>query len=730
MEKSREAFYFLEMGKLNESLEIYKELQKEYGDNIYSANVSILEKRLNLAEFEVRNVFKENGVDCVYIINLEKRFDRKLKILREMSLLGSFDATLIKGVDAKESVDAKRRFDKFKSIESHKGVYTSHIKDEKLKRIKDTIHLGAFGYNLSQKKIFKHAKLKGYKKIAVFDDDVFFTNDFIVRLKETIDILNNDYKIIMLGASEYMYQDEKDFYLEVKDKKLYHPIPGRTLGSFGALYDRSIYDDVLGGIDSNLGTFDNVVLGHIFSKYNQDCYVVNPNICVPSIEESDIRNDNREQYTHANKMHWNIDNFSKWSKKPHFTLIVSSRSQIDEIEKLDLKLKAYDLNVFYFSKDGLRSLQVNRSNRSKDLIDKDIVSPFSQKDTLKYSVEREFPESDFYLFLKKEFTFSEINIDTILEACYRPINGRYPHEYENVLIFTSFEKKVKKNEASIIIPLFREIDKAWQSIESALSQSYPSKVIVVNDNPDTEDETSLFINKKIKESIFKNQLKLIQHGIKRGAAAARNTGLWSSDSEFICFLDDDDIYLKDRVKDSVLCLQQKNNEKVAAAYCGFTGGAHNKNNKLIEDERFLSGSLFKEILGLKYNKHYVNTDTVTYRREALVHIGGFNESYVRHQDVELNSRFFVNYTAVPVKKINVIVRPSPQEKTFIPSFDVIYKLKTKLINDFSPELRELKKYEVDEIIKNHAKDIMKHYSGEQKVLEVYNKILKQLMDLI
>ena len=290
---------------------------------------------------------EEHHIDCIYVINLEKRFDRKIRTLREFSRLG-LNPTFVRGVDANRDADAQKRFNRFLSSEVKNGEFTAHIKLEKLRRIKQAIHLGAFGYNLSHKKIFKDALSKGYKKFCVFDDDIFFTDDFSRVLVATLNAIDPKYKVLMLGASEYSFQDNPNFRDTVTGKSLYHPIPGRTLGSFGAIYDSSVAQEVIDGIDSNLGTFDNVVLGHVFHSYPKDCYVINPNICIPCVEESDIRNASREQAEHSNKMNWDTRNFARYKSEPTFSFIVNSKKQVTELKNLQIDFdKSAIINFFY-----------------------------------------------------------------------------------------------------------------------------------------------------------------------------------------------------------------------------------------------------------------------------------------------------------------------------------------------------------------------------------------------
>ena len=62
------------------------------------------------------------------------------------------------------------------------------------------------------------------------------------------------------------------------------------------------------------------------------------------------------------------------------------------------------------------------------------------------------------------------------------------------------------------------------------------------------------------------RFRVIKHETARGPSAARNTGLAAAKSEYICFLDDDDLLLPKSLSSRLLAVAGQS-AHVAGAYC-------------------------------------------------------------------------------------------------------------------------------------------------------------------
>ena len=182
---------------------------------------------------------------------------------------------------------------------------------------------------------------------------------------------------------------------------------------------------------------------------------------------------------------------------------------------------------------------------------------------------------------------------------------------------------------SVIIPTYKNRGGLVRAVNSVLEQNWPNiEVIVVDDNPPDSDyrqSTEILMEPLLKDG----RLKYIKHAQNKNGAAARNTGLKASGGVFIAFLDDDDWFLEDKIKKQVEFL--KYHTEYDAVYC-----LARRKGKQYGNTRF-EGNCTREMLMLET---CIYTPCQMFRREAIVKIEGYDESFRRHQDYDLMLRFF------------------------------------------------------------------------------------------
>lgn len=106
---------------------------------------------------------------------------------------------------------------------------------------------------------------------------------------------------------------------------------------------------------------------------------------------------------------------------------------------------------------------------------------------------------------------------------------------------------MEDNLVSVIIPIYNGEKYIEQCIKSVLNQSYKSIEMIIIDDGSTDNSEDI-IKKYTNKFYF---IKYIKSNQNKGVWAARNIGIENARGRFISFLDVDDLYNKDKIKNQI-----------------------------------------------------------------------------------------------------------------------------------------------------------------------------------
>ena len=280
---------------------------------------------------------------------------------------------------------------------------------------------------------------------------------------------------------------------------------------------------------------------------------------------------------------------------------------------------------------------------------------------------------------------------------------------------------------SIVITTFRGSDVIKESVESAVKQTYENKeIIVVDDNGVETDEqikTEAVINK-----YFKDDVKYIAHKYNKNGSAARNTGISVATGEYIALLDDDDLFKPNKISKQVQKLLAKG-EEYDACYTGLRINFQNgkKQIHVQKDE----GDLHLKVLKREI---HAPSSVLLFSKKVAESIGGFDDSFKRHQDWEFLDRLsdVTKFAVVPEPLVERIIckRNSAINANKYAENREYYLKKMK------PYFDRLNAFDRTEIYYFHYKSIAKEYLKEcnLKMVLLYmkrsNHSLKMMVDIL
>jgi len=703
LQKANELF---RTGYYEEAYGLYKQATIRYGESIVKYNLQKCEQYLGKQVVSttkrkiVSNSFLNEYFDHVYVVNLKHKVDDRLKVACHLKKNGvNFELFEATNGYIGESLERFNEY-QYQELGSMKR-YPEYNEKEKKRGYHYIDSAGALGYIFTYLNILNDAKTKGYQRFLILEDDILLCNNFESYFKNFIQNVDEDWKILQLGASQYGWESVDE---ETASRQgFYLPRMIDTCGSFAIAFDLSIIDDVIEVQNTFEAPFDFLPIGEIYEKNLNKCFVSFPNIVMPDVSNSTIRG-KRSQSDHSKKMKWQMGMFDYPLHKPTISVIITSKNNLKYLSSFSKpENSSYILKLYFNSSDGLRPLH------NAELLDKEInkIQPIEDSVFLPYA--------DYVVYIDEENILSEKDLITYIEYKTGIVKENNTHLKE-----ASYQEKYyQKDRASVIIPTYKRPKNLKNAIDSVVKQDYSDiELIIVSDNggdskynEETRQIVSTFYDKNPRCNII-----LIEHQVNRNGSAARNTGIMHSTGEYICFLDDDDIYLDGRLSKSIELLKSTN-KTIGGVYCGFLGW----NSAQHDLNRYKTGDLTLEILSLDYKKHYLCSNTGTYKREAIMQLNGFDETYRRHQDLEFNLRFFEMFTIDAIQECLVQLYPEPSDiKNTVHNLSM-FELKKKFLNQFSYLIAKYDDEMIQFIYSTHWKEAKKYISNMNEFINQLSK---------
>ena len=180
---------------------------------------------------------------------------------------------------------------------------------------------------------------------------------------------------------------------------------------------------------------------------------------------------------------------------------------------------------------------------------------------------------------------------------------------------------------SVVIPTYNRESFIEETIESVLNQTFKDFEIIVVDDGSTD-------NTKEKLKRFGTKIKLIEQKNSE-RAVSRNNGVKNSNSEYIAFLDSDDIWIKDKLEKQVNILNTRPNVILAYGQC-LRINEKSKPIKIAKRQlNGFSGRVYENLL----LRNFITSPTPLVRREYFNKTSGFQSQYIPYEDWEYWIRF-------------------------------------------------------------------------------------------
>lgn len=197
---------------------------------------------------------------------------------------------------------------------------------------------------------------------------------------------------------------------------------------------------------------------------------------------------------------------------------------------------------------------------------------------------------------------------------------------------------------SVVVATYRRENDLGSALESLAAQTYPDvEIVLVDDNSDPEwnGKVSGIVN-TFRANHPAMPLTYIINSGNQGSAEARNTGISVAKGTYITFLDDDDVYLPEKIKKQV--------EFMESGGCDYSITdliLYSENGKEVDRRirAYISDTSVPALRRDHLKYHMTGTDTMMFRADYLNAIGGFapidvgDEFYLMQRAIEGGGTF-------------------------------------------------------------------------------------------
>lgn len=200
---------------------------------------------------------------------------------------------------------------------------------------------------------------------------------------------------------------------------------------------------------------------------------------------------------------------------------------------------------------------------------------------------------------------------------------------------------------SVIIPTYQRAHVVSQAIESVLAQTYRDYeiIVVIDGSTDNTEEVLARFGDKITVICQKN----------KGLAGARNTGIRASQGQYIAFLDDDDLWVSNKLEKQLAYFET--NPTIGLVYSdGFFF-----NEKGVLPDKWTSVYPPPQIWHFLtlFERNVILVSTVVVRRECLDKVGLFDETLRSCEDYDLWLRIIEKFSIYFLNEPLGFYRQSP-----------------------------------------------------------------------
>ncbi|AZN38499.1 glycosyltransferase [Paenibacillus albus] len=184
-----------------------------------------------------------------------------------------------------------------------------------------------------------------------------------------------------------------------------------------------------------------------------------------------------------------------------------------------------------------------------------------------------------------------------------------------------------------VIPVYNGMPYIKQTLEALLNQTTPLQEIIVVDDASTDGTLNMLLQIQRESEI---PIIIRSHELNKGVSVSRNEGIRCSNSEWILFMDADDVAVPTLLETHIrnlLLRQELTDYRWVLAHSAYQ--QIDENGKRLEGTHRFRQVGPEEILGYQFIRNHVYLSGTLVEKQAVLDVGGFNVNLAYSEDWDL-----------------------------------------------------------------------------------------------
>lgn len=226
---------------------------------------------------------------------------------------------------------------------------------------------------------------------------------------------------------------------------------------------------------------------------------------------------------------------------------------------------------------------------------------------------------------------------------------------------------------SVIVPVYNRFELTRRAVASVLAQTIPVSDVILIDDGSSDGTSELLSHQVLENPEWRGRVHYF-HQHNQGQSAARNAGIQRATGEWLAFIDNDDLWLPQKLEWQFKALEKyegtcdvcitdawfMNNPNMKMTLFGLAGKQHSRDISFIEDARkYLLDSRTADLVPSIWVQNLVVRTTLARR------LGGFDVELRYTEDADFAFRLASETSFCVVGMPMVLIDRSPDEQRHV-----------------------------------------------------------------